>query len=558
MTPSVAVLYKRDGYDTGSKRLMGRQAAGEGFLQGLMRYGTASTIYCYAAQQPEFAEFCARVQPWMRQPKDLKWIPESNPPQLAQAGIFYRPDAGVADLAWQRRYFDQRGYSLCGLTHTIASKGALQMIGDLLTAPVQPWDALICTSEAVKTAVDSLLNHWADYLADRLGARPTTPVQLPVIPLGVDCERFQRNPEARDRLRHQLGIASEDLVVLYVGRLIFYAKAHPVPMYMALEQAAQAVSRKVHLIQAGWFEDEREEVGFKESARLFCPSVNVLFVDGRHPDIRQNIWSAADIFISLADNIQETFGLTPIEAMAAGLPVVVSDWNGYQETVRDRVDGFRIPTVTPPPGSGMEYAARYGIDALNYSTYIGHIAMMSAVEVNACAHALITLMTQPELRQKMGDSGRQRAQRVYDWKVVIAAYEALWTQLQEQRQAASTIAPVKVGAPPHPLWDDPFRQFAHYPTATLGPETVLQVSPLCTPEVLNQLQATWITSFGAEQRLAVPAIAQLVQRLAAEGPQSLQTIATWYADQHPVRLLATLGYLVKFNILERKETESQQ
>lgn len=557
MTPTVAVLYKRDGYDTGSKRLMGRQAAGEGFLKGLMRYGTAETIYCYAAQQAEFAEFCARVQPWMRQPKELKWIPESNPPQLAQAGIFYRPDAGVADLAWQRRYFDQRGYSLCGLTHTIASKGALQMIGDLLTAPVQPWDALICTSQAVKVAVDQLLHHWADYLADRVGARPTTPVQLPVIPLGVDCAGFQRNADAGDRLRQHLGIPPEDTVVLYVGRLIFYAKAHPVPMYLALEQAAQAVSGNIHLIQAGWFEDEREAVGFKESARLFCPSVNVLFVDGRQPDIRQNIWSAADIFISLADNIQETFGLTPIEAMAAGLPVVVSDWNGYQETVRDGVDGFRIPTLTPPPGAGMEYAARYGIDALNYSTYIGHISMMSAVEVKACAEALIALITQPELRQKMGANGQQRAQSVYDWKVVIAAYEDLWGQLQEQRQAASMTAPVPAGAPPHPLWDDPLRQFAHYPTATLKPDTVLQVSSQCTPELLNQLQATWITSFGADQRLAVPAIAQLVQRLTTAGPQPVQTIATWFAEHHPLRILATLGYLVKFNVLERQEIETK-
>ena len=41
--------------------------------------------------------------------------------------------------------------------------------------------------------------------------------------------------------------------------------------------------------------------------------------------------------MSLADNIQETFGLTPVEAMAAGLPCVMSDWDGYRDTVRDGV-----------------------------------------------------------------------------------------------------------------------------------------------------------------------------------------------------------------------------
>ena len=40
--------------------------------------------------------------------------------------------------------------------------------------------------------------------------------------------------------------------------------------------------------------------------------------------------AASDMFISLADSYQETFGLTPIEAMASELPVVASNWNGYR------------------------------------------------------------------------------------------------------------------------------------------------------------------------------------------------------------------------------------
>ena len=53
---------------------------------------------------------------------------------------------------------------------------------------------------------------------------------------------------------------------------------------------------------------------------------------------------AADIFVSLADNIQETFGLSVIEAMASSLPLVVSDWNGYKDLVNHGFNGFRIPT----------------------------------------------------------------------------------------------------------------------------------------------------------------------------------------------------------------------
>ena len=52
---------------------------------------------------------------------------------------------------------------------------------------------------------------------------------------------------------------------------------------------------------------------------------------------------AADLFVSLADNPQETFGITPLEAMAAELPCLVSDWDGYRDTVTNDV-GCRIPT----------------------------------------------------------------------------------------------------------------------------------------------------------------------------------------------------------------------
>ena len=71
------------------------------------------------------------------------------------------------------------------------------------------------------------------------------------------------------------------------------------------------------------------------------------------------VGSVRDIFCSLSDNIQETFGITPIEAMSAGLPVVVSDWDGYRDTVRDGIDGFRVPTQMPPPGYGDELALRH-------------------------------------------------------------------------------------------------------------------------------------------------------------------------------------------------------
>ena len=102
-------------------------------------------------------------------------------------------------------------------------------------------------------------------------------------------------------------------MVLFMGRLNFMDKAHPLPMYLGLEEAARRTNKRVHLVQAGWFGQEEIEKQFKNGAKTFCPSVNAKFVDGRKPEVRITIWYAADIFISLSDNIQETIGLTPIE-----------------------------------------------------------------------------------------------------------------------------------------------------------------------------------------------------------------------------------------------------
>ena len=58
--------------------------------------------------------------------------------------------------------------------------------------------------------------------------------------------------------------------------------------------------------------------------------------------------------------------------MACGLPVVISDWNGYKETVDDQREGFLIPTWMPPPGLGEELALAHAMGLASYDQYIGY------------------------------------------------------------------------------------------------------------------------------------------------------------------------------------------
>ena len=280
MNTTAAIYFEEDAYGTGGKRLLGRQAAGEGFLRGFVRFGRVESLFCCARTRKVFDAFCQQVTPWTSKPRKITWLPAHDLPGLAKAGTLYRPDPNIGELAWQRRFHGQRDYSLCGVTHTIASKQMQQMIGELLLAPVQPWDAVICTSKSVRQAYEKIIEDWGGYLENRIGKRPVNPVQLPIIPLGIDCDSFPQDEKAeqlRVAFRSKLAIAPEDIVVLYMGRLIFYGKAHPVPMYQALERVAQHTGKRIHLIQAGWFENKQEEEAFLSAGKILSPGSTVFF-----------------------------------------------------------------------------------------------------------------------------------------------------------------------------------------------------------------------------------------------------------------------------------------
>ena len=137
-------------------------------------------------------------------------------------------------------------------------------------------------------------------------------------------------------------------------------------MYQALQKASTITGKKVILIECGWHANEAIAKAYIQASELACPNIKVVHLDGREVSNRKLAWASADIFCSLSDNIQETFGISPVEAMAAGLPCVVSDWDGYKDTVRDGVDGILIPTTMPGP-TGSRLPRRSGRTACGWT-----------------------------------------------------------------------------------------------------------------------------------------------------------------------------------------------
>jgi glycosyltransferase involved in cell wall biosynthesis len=560
---NACIYYHPEGYTITGPRLMGRNAAGASFLRGFLTYSRTSEFWVQVQKQEHAQHFAETARAFGRS-TPVKVVDKQATAALAQPGMVYYPGPGIGTHAWQRAVLKpasgHAGWSLCGITHTTSSAMAMDALTEVLTAPVQTWDAIICTSHAVRDNVHRLWQAQADHLQARLGITRLVLPQTPVIPLGVHTDDFTTTATAKQQARVELGIQPHERVVLFMGRLSFHAKAHPLAMYQALEQAARHTGQSVVLVECGWHANDFIAKAYAEAATCACPSVKVVTLNGRDANDRQRAWAVADIFCSLSDNIQETFGITPIEAMAAGLPVVVSDWDGYKDTVRHGIDGFRVPTIMPQAGLATDLAARHALELDTYDMYCGHTCMLVGVDIEATTDALGQLLASPELCRQMGASGQQRAKQVYDWAVIIPQYEALWAQQQELRQAATKQSPsVPIGTAllpqPWPARMDPFHAFASYPTAVLTPETRLA---LATKDVEQAL--TWIAACRslamvdfAKQVLPEPDEIRLVLERLQAGECQAVDVLTAIAPERRAHVLRSLTWLMKIGVIKKNK-----
>lgn len=553
---NAAIMFEPASYNADQKQVMGRHIAGASFLEGFVRYADVDRYVGVGFRDSDAPAFQRQIEDIVaRHPiptrRKVEVLTTRALRRIASVGTLFIPDPRLSRFAEARRTSDQRAYSLCGITHTISSIQVMNALCELLIGPVQSWDALICTSQAARKAVLRQQEHYADYMLARVGARPSSPVQTPVIPLGVDTDRFGRlgrDQAARAELRGRIGAGDADTVLLFFGRLAYHAKAHPVPMYLGAQRAARRLGSghgRIHLVQTGQFPGQAAEEGYREGAARFCPDVSVHFLDGSDRKLANASWAAADVFVSLSDNIQESFGITPVEAMAAGLPCLVSDWDGYRDTVIDGETGIRIPTWMPPGGIGAAIADAYTLENINYDLYIGYASQMTAVDVPAFADALETLVRDPERRRCMGEAGRKRAQSVYDWSVIVPAYQELWLELAERRRTDTEVAPPRWQART-PRLTDPFDVFGGHVGAGLSNDVTVRMDPLGPG--LEDIMAMPANVYAANALLNDDEIGSLVEMI-RDGGRTVKACALAFEMSRRVRVVRSIGWLAKYGVV---------
>ena len=174
---------------------MGRNAAGESFLRGFLAHSRSSEFFAVVMNPPmaRCSRRRARIRPQGTGAGD----------RLARASGRWRvvaryfiPDPDLGRFAWQRAMHGDGAWSLSGITHTLSSHWAMDAVIDLLTAPVQPWDALICTSRAGRRVVAELLQGKPIICATASRPDASSCPNCQLIPLGIHTHDFASRPRS--------------------------------------------------------------------------------------------------------------------------------------------------------------------------------------------------------------------------------------------------------------------------------------------------------------------------------------------------------------------------
>jgi glycosyltransferase involved in cell wall biosynthesis len=466
---NAAIWYAADGFDPSAKGINGRRVAGESFLKGFLRHAQVDEFVMLSNNATSLApvrDLAATLRPAV----PVRHTPLLRPHRIGVGSVFY-PSPNFATEAWRRAPHGTGNWSLCGITHTTSTAAVMKGWMELRSAPVYPWDAVICTSRAVLASttfsMDLIDAHLRDHFGANLPARP----MLPIIPLGIHCDDFTRDEAARAALRARIGAAPQDVVFATIARLTPHEKFDPLPIYLAMQAAqAQLSGQKLHVVFCGQFREDYSRQVFEKGAASLMPDVGFHLLDGASADDRRATLSGADVFMFLIDNIQETFGLAPLEGMAAGLPLLVSDWDGIKDTVSLDA-GFRITTRMPPAPILAPEALRYQGDIDSYIQYCSNTSAMTEIDMPQMSARIVQLARDPQLRARMGAAAQARVRALFDWKAVVPQMQDLWAE-QDRIRRASAAQYRRWPAHLLPIAPSPSALFAGYPTeiAAIAPQ----------------------------------------------------------------------------------------
>ncbi len=443
---------------------MGKPVANQEFLHALLQYGTLECCHIFCPDTNSGRHFQTKIVNLL--PTELR----NRVRMSLQANFVDHLESNLVDFMHQGDFTYHMPYlielrnrlglplPISGVTHSLDGAWMQTRFIQILLAKPKPYDCIVCTSNCARDMLTGAFSTIREAFAESFGGSLPAPPEMVQIPLGISDQAFQVRD--RQQSRDELGIPADHCILLSLARFSPRQKMDLSPLLEMIQWLCRhGRLGPFTLILAGAGKRSDLELAQTMVERLQLQDYVRIESNISH-DKKTTLYSAADIFISLPDNYQETFGITILEAMSHGLPVIASDFNGYKELVDDGRTGFLIPTYSSMDQNPWDST----IGLLGPSSARFYLAQKIAVDMTVLAQAIVELASNPGKRRDMGIRAHARAMR-YHWQAIIPRYEELWHELK--KRAISAPLDIKEAKSPALLAPGVKRIYSNYPTAWL-------------------------------------------------------------------------------------------
>ncbi len=331
--------------------------------------------------------------------------------------LFYSADLWVGQLFELRSAFAESPCAIVGRCRSLAQDLSLGLWRTVLHAHSRAGDALLCDSLASQQALGHLL--------DEAGRRTGDRFQGELLTLAQGAEDMAADMCQREA-RVALDIPEEGVAILCLGSVSPVDKADVHPL---LQSLATMIDRyeydNWYLVICGQPSDDDDYIiALTRFAAQLGIDDRIFFKFDLAPQQRYQAFAAADVFVGITDSVLADCNTSAVEAMSAGLPVVLSDWHGSRELIEHGREGFLVPTLWGDVDGLNAPSAFYDPAKAGFVQ-----AQSVAVDVSQLTHALAQLVASKKLRDKMGRSGQKQFKKCFDWPTIVDHFDSLAAHL---------------------------------------------------------------------------------------------------------------------------------
>ncbi|SDB63194.1 Glycosyltransferase involved in cell wall bisynthesis [Agrobacterium fabrum] len=370
----------------------GEKGGAELFLADLVKAGPHSWRACFlsgGATSEDLAE--AGRPPLMLSAGEKMLSIRRN----SSFGALARGAADVMAVAWQlsreARHFDvicansQKALFVCALAAKLSRRPLVWILHDIVTDP-----AFSATNRRASLAFARLFARLVAVNSEETGRAfieaGGEADKVRIVYNGFDPAKAKlRDPDVAARLRAELGLGPQPLVGLF-GRLSEWKGQHVFLDALAAMEGVQAV-----IVGGALFGQEAYEARIREQASRLGLDGRVRFL-GFRSDVPE-LMASMDV-VAHTSIVAEPFGRVVVEAMMCGRPVVATRGGGVTEIIRDGETGLLVP-----PGDAAALAAALG-----------------------------TILSDPALAQRLGQSGREDVSDRFSLEETCRSVSALLTE----------------------------------------------------------------------------------------------------------------------------------